>query len=98
MKKGLFAIPVNASKKPMNEILEEVLIQVMRAEEWGINEAFFGEHITDRHERITSSLMMVAALSKLTKNIKLGTLTTNLNFYKRFWNHMLIMWARIRIH
>ena len=82
MKKGLFAIPVNASKKPMNEILEEVLIQVMRAEEWGINEAFFGEHITDKHERITSSLMMVAALSKLTKNIKLGTLTTNLNFYK----------------
>ena len=38
------------------------------------------KHITDRHS-ITSSLLMVSILSKLTKKIKLGTLTTNLNFH-----------------
>ena len=47
----------------------------------GFERSFFGEHITDKHEKITSSLMMVATLAKLTKKIKLGTLTTNLNFY-----------------
>ena len=81
MNKGIFSIPVYNQKTSMNKMLNEVIDQVIKADEWGLKEAFFGEHITDKHEKITSSLMMVATLAKLTKKIKLGTLTTNLNFY-----------------
>ena len=63
-------------------LFDEIISQTIEAEKWGIKEAFFGEHITDKHEKISSSLSMVSALSHLTKNIKLGTLTTNLNFFK----------------
>ena len=81
MKKGLFSIPVYSQHVAMNKIFDEITYQVVNGEKWGLSEAFFGEHITDKHEKITSSLLMVSALSKLTKNIKLGSLTTNLNFY-----------------
>jgi hypothetical protein len=81
MIKGLFSIPVYSQEFPMEKMLNEVVHQVVKADEWGLKEAYFGEHITDKHEKITSSLMMVATLAKLTKNIKLGSLTTNLNFY-----------------
>ena len=81
MDKGIFSIPVYNQNTPMTKMLNEVIDQVVKADQWGFSEAFFGEHITDKHEKITSSLMMVATLAKLTKKIKLGTLTTNLNFY-----------------
>ena len=82
MKKGLFSIPVYNQDVSIYDVTNEVINQVVKADKWGLNEAFFGEHITDKHEKITSSLLMVSALSKLTQNIRLGTLTTNLNFYK----------------
>ncbi len=82
MNKGIFFIPVNDQNKKNDVLLDEIISQTLNAEKWGINEAFFGEHITDKHEKISSSLSMISALSYLTKKIKLGTLTTNLNFFK----------------
>ena len=81
MDKGLFSIPVYNQNVSMDKVIDEIVSQVVEADKWGVNEAFFGEHITDKHEKITSSLLMVSTLSKLTKKIKLGTLTTNLNFH-----------------
>ncbi len=81
MNKGIFSIPVYDQDIDFEKILNEVISYTVKADQLNFSEAFFGEHITDRHEKITSSLMMVSTLSKLTKNIKLGTLTTNLNFY-----------------
>ena len=80
MNKGLFSIPVYNQNISMDKVTDEIVDQIVNADKWGLKEAYFGEHITDKHEKITSSLLMVSALSKLTKNIKLGTLTTNLNF------------------
>ncbi len=80
MKKGLFSIPVYGQNVSFNQITDEITHQVINSDKWGINEAFFGEHITDKHEKVTSSLLMAATISKLTDKIKLGTLTTNLNF------------------
>ena len=80
MEKGLFSIPLYGKNTPFDKITDEITQQVIDSEKWGVKEAFFGEHITDRHEKITSSLLMAATMSKLTKKIKLGTLTTNLNF------------------
>jgi len=81
MNKGIFFIPINDQNKKNDLLFDEIISKTINAEKWGLNEAFFGEHITDRHEKISSSLSMISALSYLTKNIKLGTLTTNLNFF-----------------
>ena len=82
MDKGILFIPVNNQEKKNDILFDEIISETIDAEKWGIKEVFFGEHITDKHEKISSSLMMVSALTRLTKSIKLGTLTTNLNFHK----------------
>ena len=81
MNKGVFFIPIYKQNKPYYEIIDEVIQSTINCEKNGMAEAFFGEHLTDRHEKISSSLMMIASLAKLTKKIKLGSLTTNLNYY-----------------
>ena len=60
MHKGIFFIPVNDQNKKPDSLFDEVIEQTINAENWGLAEAFFGEHITDRHEKITSSLMMIS--------------------------------------
>jgi len=81
MNKGIFYIPLYQQKKDFSEILDEVKETLLFVDKKKFSEAFFGEHLTDKHEKITSSIMMVAAAASFTNNIKLGTLTTNLNFY-----------------
>jgi alkanesulfonate monooxygenase SsuD/methylene tetrahydromethanopterin reductase-like flavin-dependent oxidoreductase (luciferase family) len=81
MEKGILSIPIYKQGVSFENVLEEVKDYTVEADQLGIEEAFFGEHLTDRHEKISSSLMMVSALSQITKKIRLGTLTTNLNFY-----------------
>ena len=81
MNKGIFFIPIYNKNFPLDQIMEEIHENCIKAERNNINEVFFGEHITDKFEKISSSLMMVSMFSKITKKIKLATLTTNLNFY-----------------
>ena len=82
MNKGIFFIPLDDQDKQNDLLFDEIIDQTIESEKLGLNEAFFGEHITDKHEKISSSLSMVSALSRVTKKINLGTLTTNLNFFK----------------
>ena len=44
----------------------------------GFVEGYFGEHITDAAENITSSLIFIAWVLEATRHIKLGTGTVNL--------------------
>jgi hypothetical protein len=81
MDKGLFTIPIYPKSTEYSKILNETLNNTIYAEANAASEIFFGEHLADKHEKIVSSLMMVAQMSSVTKKIKLGTLTTNLNFY-----------------
>ena len=81
MNKGIFYIPLYQQNKDFSKILEEIIENIKFVDKKKFSEIFFGEHLTDRHEKITSSIMMVAAAASITNNIKLGTLTTNLNFY-----------------
>ena len=62
MRKGIFFIPINDQNKEPDLLFDEVIEQTINAENWGLEEAFFGEHITDKHEKITSSLMMNGVL------------------------------------
>ena len=81
MEKGILSIPIYKQNVSLENVLKEILNYTIEADKLHIDEAFFGEHLTDRHEKIPSSLMMVSALSQVTNKIRLGTLTTNLNFY-----------------
>jgi alkanesulfonate monooxygenase SsuD/methylene tetrahydromethanopterin reductase-like flavin-dependent oxidoreductase (luciferase family) len=78
VKLGFFIMPVHPVERDYAETLKEDRELTIIADKLGFAEGFFGEHLTDATERITSSLLFVAWLLNLTKNIKLGTGTINL--------------------
>ena len=78
MKLGFFMMPVHPPGRSLVETLEEDRQMTLLAEDLGFVEGFFGEHITDAAETITSSLIFIAWLLRETKNIKLGTGTVNM--------------------
>jgi len=49
MNKGIFFIPVNEQNKENNILFDEIISETIDAEKLGLTEAFFGEHITDKH-------------------------------------------------
>ena len=81
MSKGIFYIPCYPKKTKTHIVLDDIKKSITLCDKYNIEEAYFGEHIADKHEKVASSLMMAASVSQLTNKIKLGTLTTNLNFY-----------------
>jgi hypothetical protein len=78
MNLGYFTFPVHPKDKSLNTSFKEDTEAVILIDKLGFSEAFFGEHMTDEYERITSSLLFISSLIHQTKNIKLGTGTLNL--------------------
>lgn len=78
MKLGFFTMPVHPVGRPLVETLKEDRELTLFAEELGFVEGFFGEHVTDAAETITSSLIFIAWLLNETSTIKLGTGTVNI--------------------
>src|SRR5687768_12725084 len=78
MQLGFFIMPVHPRDRPYAEILQEDRELTLIADKLGFVEGFFGEHVTDAAERITSSLLFVAWVLNETKTIKLGTGTINM--------------------
>jgi alkanesulfonate monooxygenase SsuD/methylene tetrahydromethanopterin reductase-like flavin-dependent oxidoreductase (luciferase family) len=78
MRLGFFAMPLHPPQRNYTETLNEDREMTLLAEKLGFEEAFFGEHITDAAETITSGLIFIAWLLRETKTIKLGTGTINL--------------------
>jgi alkanesulfonate monooxygenase SsuD/methylene tetrahydromethanopterin reductase-like flavin-dependent oxidoreductase (luciferase family) len=79
MKLGYFAMPLHPLGRDWMETLEEDRQAVILADELGFHDAFIGEHLTDKHENITNSLLFLATLIGDTRQIKLATGTTNLS-------------------
>jgi alkanesulfonate monooxygenase SsuD/methylene tetrahydromethanopterin reductase-like flavin-dependent oxidoreductase (luciferase family) len=52
---------------------------IIYADQLGFYDAFVGEHLTDKAENVTNSLIFLATLIAQTKNIKLGSGTSNLS-------------------
>jgi alkanesulfonate monooxygenase SsuD/methylene tetrahydromethanopterin reductase-like flavin-dependent oxidoreductase (luciferase family) len=71
-------MPVHRMNRNYAEILKEDRELAIIADKLGFVEGFFGEHVTDASERITSSLLFVAWALSVTRSIKLGTGTINL--------------------
>jgi alkanesulfonate monooxygenase SsuD/methylene tetrahydromethanopterin reductase-like flavin-dependent oxidoreductase (luciferase family) len=78
MKLGFFTMPIHPVGRKLNESLKEDRELALFAEKLGFVEGFFGEHITDAAETITSSLIFIAWLLNETKTIKLGSGTINM--------------------
>ncbi|MCW2762021.1 MAG: luciferase [Marmoricola sp.] len=79
MKLGYFSMPLHPAGRGWRETLSEDREAVILADRLGYHDAFIGEHLTDRHENITNSLVFLATLISETQQIKLATGTTNLS-------------------
>jgi alkanesulfonate monooxygenase SsuD/methylene tetrahydromethanopterin reductase-like flavin-dependent oxidoreductase (luciferase family) len=79
MRLGYFAMPMHPQGRTWAATLKEDREAVILADSLGFSDAFIGEHLTDRHENITNSLLFLATLISDTTQIKLGTGTTNLS-------------------
>ena len=79
MRFGYFAMPMHPLERRWEETLEEDRQAVILADRLGFHDAFIGEHLTDRVENITNSMLFLATLIHATKQIKLATGTTNLS-------------------
>ena len=79
MRLGYFSMPLHPAGRNWSETLREDREAVILADQLGFHDAFIGEHLTDRHENITNSLVFLATLINDTHQIKLGTGTTNLS-------------------
>ena len=79
MKLGYFTMPVHPASRNPTETLREDREIIILADALGYHDAFVGEHLTDLVENITSSMVFQATLIHSTKQIRLGTGTTNLS-------------------
>ncbi len=79
MRLGYFSMPLHPLGRTWQETLTEDREAVILADGLGFHDAFIGEHLTDRHENITNSLLFLATLISDTRQIRLGTGTTNLS-------------------
>jgi alkanesulfonate monooxygenase SsuD/methylene tetrahydromethanopterin reductase-like flavin-dependent oxidoreductase (luciferase family) len=78
MKLGFFTMPIHPVGRNLIDTLKEDRELALIAERLGFVEGFYGEHITDAAETITSSLIFIAWILNQTKTIKLGSGTINL--------------------
>ena len=79
MKLGFFTMPVHRLDRDYTEVLQEDREAIILADRCGYSEAYVGEHVTDKAESITNSMLFQASLISETRQIKLGTGTANLS-------------------
>lgn len=73
MKYGFFLMPLHAPEKPIADAYEEDVDLLVRADRLGYHEAWIGEHFTAQWENIPAPDQLIAKVSALTENIRLGT-------------------------
>ena len=78
MNLGYFTFPIHPIEKDYYQCLMEDRQSVILADKLGFTEAFIGEHLTDKCEKITSCANFISSLVFETKKIKLATGTLNL--------------------
>jgi alkanesulfonate monooxygenase SsuD/methylene tetrahydromethanopterin reductase-like flavin-dependent oxidoreductase (luciferase family) len=79
MRLGYFTMPMHPLHRSWTQTLDEDREAVVLADRLGYHDAFIGEHLTDKVENITNSLLFLATLIHSTRTIKLATGTTNLS-------------------
>lgn len=79
MRLGYFTMPVHPMHRKWVDTLREDREAIILADRLGFYDAFVGEHLTDRCENVTNSMIFLATLIPETKRIKLATGTANLS-------------------
>jgi alkanesulfonate monooxygenase SsuD/methylene tetrahydromethanopterin reductase-like flavin-dependent oxidoreductase (luciferase family) len=79
MKLGMFMMPVHPLDRNLTQTLREDREAIILGDQLGFHDAFVGEHLTDKAENITNSLMFLATLIPSTRQIKLASGTCNLS-------------------
>ena len=79
MRLGYFTMPLHPLERDTTETLHEDRQTIIYADQLGFYDAFVGEHLTDKAENVTNSLMFLATLIPETRHIKLGSGTSNLS-------------------
>ena len=78
MRLGYFTMPVHPMHRDWSQTLREDREAIILADKLGFYDAFMGEHLTDRCENVTNSMMFLATLIPETRQIKLATGTSNI--------------------
>ena len=76
---GLFVIPIRFNKS--KSVYSEYLEYIISLEGHGYDYVFIGEHLTDSHEDIQSSIVFAAALLARTKTLKVALSVLPLTYY-----------------
>ena len=79
MRLGYFTMPMHPIERNWTQTLKEDRESIIMADRLGFHDAFVGEHLADKLENITSSMIFLATLISDTKTIKLATGTSNLS-------------------
>ena len=79
MRLGYFTMPLHPMERDWAQTLEEDRQTIILADQLGFHDAFMGEHLTDKCENVTNSMLFHASLIHATKQIRLATGTANLS-------------------
>ena len=79
MRLGYFTMPLHPLDKPWHISLKEDREAIILADKLGFYDAFVGEHLADKMENVTNSMMFLASLIPVTKTIKLASGTSNIS-------------------
>jgi alkanesulfonate monooxygenase SsuD/methylene tetrahydromethanopterin reductase-like flavin-dependent oxidoreductase (luciferase family) len=79
MRLGYFTMPLHPLDRNYTETLREDREAIILADQLGFHDAFVGEHLTDQAESVTNSMMFLATLIHSTRQIRLGSGTSNLS-------------------
>jgi alkanesulfonate monooxygenase SsuD/methylene tetrahydromethanopterin reductase-like flavin-dependent oxidoreductase (luciferase family) len=72
-------MPLHPLHRDNTELLHEDRQTIIYADKLGFYDAFIGEHLTDKAENVTNSMLFLATLIFHTENIKLASGTSNLS-------------------
>lgn len=82
MKLGLFMMPLHPPTRPVAECYDRDIDQLVLADKLGFDEAWLGEHFTEKWENAPAPDLMIAKALALTENIKFGTGVTLLGMHE----------------
>jgi len=79
MRLGYFTMPVHPLHRSMTETLKEDREAFILADKLGFHDAFIGEHLADKAENVSNSMLFLATLIHSTKTLRLGTGTATIS-------------------
>ena len=86
MEFGLFMMPLHPPHRSIADSYDRDLDLIVKADQLGYNEAWIGEHITERWENAPSPELLIAKALAMTERIILATGVTLLIGFQAFIN------------